>query len=520
MAPRVAVEEIENQEVIEEIDWSPKPVMNPGVDYIDGIAYFTVPFLRNVLKPAKKKDDPPSLVQEHHMMAISSQRTGIWYNKEALENAGFSINSGYLQETVNRWSLASRQDYLKNGAKAPSTSTLFAAIKRIYTTYVEFDNEIFYDLMPLFVMYSYVFRLFESTGYIHFNGTRASGKSRNLSILASLCFNTTLAASMSAASMYRKLEGSPGTTILDESEGFEGERGEDLRRILNAGYKLGEIVTRTEKEGDKFIVKNYNVFGPKVLASINALEDTIQSRCVVIAMRPTVRNIPDFLTSNPELAELRDSLYLWALENMQAIANLRDQWFSSRKTEMAPRIISREWETTAQYIMLADYIGGEKMAKAVIDYFMEYFSEKQHALDATDRLRVTLRSLPRVLATKHPHPGNFYSTKDIHEVIASYMETDATEYFKTKHVTANLNILGFSEKIRTKGGVQIKLDEDAVRKEFTQRRVEPFEEDVEWFEGKTSFQNSTYIIPEPEPVATTVEDEEPHWWEGLTSETD
>jgi hypothetical protein len=304
---------------------------------------------------------------------------------------------------------------------------------------------------------------------------------------------------MSPASLYRKLAGSPGTSCIDETEGFEGERGEELRRILNAGYKDGSKVHRAEKGKDeRWISATYDVFGPKALASINPLEAVIQSRCIIVSMRPAIRELPDFLTSSPEWPPVRDALYLWAMENTDALASLVREWHDSsdtgKKARLCPRLIGRQWETTGQYIVLADYIGGEAFANKIINFMNNYFSKQQEALDATDRLRTTLRCLPRVLATKSPHPGHLYSVKDIHEVVSSFMETDSTEYFKTKHVTKNLDVLGFKHKVRASGGLRIELAEDAVRHEFAQRRVEPFDEDTDWLAGKISYQTGTSLF--------------------------
>ena len=167
--------------------------------------------------------------------------------------------------------------------------------------------------------------------------------------------------------------------------------------------------------------------------------------------------------------------------------------------------MGRAWETTSQLVILADYVGGETFANRLIEFLNEYFAKQQEALDATDRLRTSLRCLPRVLATKQPHPTHLYSVKDIHEVIVSYMETDSTEYFKTKHVAKNLEVLGFRKKVRASGGLRILLEEEAIQQEFRQRRVEPFEEDIEWLEGKHSYQD--------QPPTPKAESEEEPWWE-------
>ena len=507
-------------QILEEIDWDPQPVLRPGVDYQSGVVYFTIPLTRRVLVPSKKKDMPGKVESQLQTYVVTSDREGIWYDKEALEAHGFQRKEFIMQELETRWSRESVKAFLDRKSKAPSSRDVFRILRGVYTSYVEFADEIYHDIMALYVMYTYVFRLFESTGYVHFNGTAASGKSRNLSILNALAFNTIWASSLSAAALYRKLDGSPGTTCIDESEGWEGERGEELRRILNAGYKQGAQVGRAEKgTNDRWTTAMYEVYGPKALASINPLEDVIASRCLVVAMRPAIRELPDFLTSDPALSQIRDGMYLWAMDNTKAIAELdalwRDPGVAGKKARLCPRLIGRQWETTAQYIILADYIGGEEFASRIITFMNAYFAKQQEAMNATDRIRTTLRCLPRVLATKAAHPGHLYSIKDIHEVVSSYMEEDSTEYFKTKHVMKNLDTLGFKKKVRAAGGIRIELSEDAVRNEFTQRRVDPFDEDVDWLAGKRSYiiASSIFDTGLHSPVEIEGRDNDVPWWE-------
>lgn len=508
-----------NVQVLEEIIWAPTPPLHPGMDFKDGITYFTVPLKRRVIVPTKKKGEDAKVEAVDSTYVITSEHEGIWYEDEALEDRGWSAKKAIYQDDEQRWSNESVRAFLENKTKAPSSQDLFKEIRGIYTKYVEFADEAFFDIMTLFVMYSYIYRLFKTTGYIHFNGTAASGKSRNLSILNALAFGAVWASSMSAASLYRRLDGSPGTTCIDESEGFEGERGEDLRRILNAGYIEGATVQRTEKTTtngqERWHPVKYEVFSPKVMASINPLEPVIASRCIVVAMRPAVRQLPDFRTYDKQWAPVRDRLYLWAMENATAIEELNETWDDTSengvKAERAPRVIGRQWETTRQYIVLSDYIGGQDMSDRMITFLNSYFKKQQEGMDATDRIRTSLRCLPRVLDTMTAYPGNMYSVKDIHEVISSYMETDSTEYFKTKHVTKNLDVLGFRQKIRASGGLQIRLDEDAVRNEFAQRRVEPFEEDMAWLSGEVNYQGRATLFDGP--TTTKEGDPEAPWWE-------
>src|SRR6476646_4557353 len=99
--------------------------------------------------------------------------------------------------------------------------------------------------------------------------------------------------------------------------------------------------------GDRYTPVEYDVFGPKALASINPLEPVIASRCIVIGMRPAIRELPDFEMNSPQWQAMRDRLYVWALSNAQDLAALAAQWRAEKKARLAPRLIGRAWETTS-----------------------------------------------------------------------------------------------------------------------------------------------------------------------------
>jgi hypothetical protein len=350
--------------------------------------------------------------------------------------------------------------------------------------------------MPIFVMGSYMFRLYKAIGYLHFNGTAASGKSQNLRILDALAFNTQWASSMSSAALYRSLAGHPGTVCIDEAEGFEGERGEELRRILNAGYLDGSTVKRAEKgPNDQFVVQSYESYGPKAIASINVLDNVIGSRCLIVAMRPAIRTIPEFDKDDPRWQRLRDRLYLWLMYHADPMAAKIEEWNSDLRYTRAASLIGRQWQITQMYVTIADYIDsfdkGDRCTR-LIAFFNEYFADLQKQMDATDRIRLVLRSLPEVLRTHAGHDGQWFHLKTIHEVVSNYLEDDQKEYYKSRAVSKHLDVLGFRKRRAHKNGQQIWLDPEQIRQEFKQRRVEPQPEDIAWAAGEIEYEAKVY----------------------------
>lgn len=467
-------------------------ILTPGLFYRDGLMYMTFPInKRETVTVGRGKDKKEIEKSVLATIAVSNRGTVLPYTEEAVTRAGYRFPPTFTQDNETRWPLPLMRGYLLergSHAGAPPPGEMFAELRKIWFDHVEYGDDIYYDLMPLFVMGTYVYRLFQAITYIHFNGTRAAGKSQNLRLLRAFGFNTKWASNMSSASLYRQVAGSPGVICIDEAESFDGERGEELRRLLNAGYIQGETAMRTEAQGDSWVVKSYEVFVPKVIASINPLEPTIQTRCIVVPMAPALRKIPEFDFTEERWAQTRDRLYRWAMANAETVASIYTEWNDRKRYTTAENIRNRAWQTSQLFIVLGEHVGGDAMVKKLITFFEGYYTQMAKSQEEADKQLLLLKCLPRVMATKASWKnGTAWALKDIHEIASEYLEEDAREYYKTKAVSRHLTALGFRDRETHKGGTLVVMTEQAVRDQFNKRHVSPFDEDKDWLEGKTDY---------------------------------
>lgn len=118
---------------------------------------------------------------------------------------------------------------------------------------------------------------------------KRSGKSRLLDVLELLVHSPWRAITPTEAVLFRMLTSGEPTLMLDEVDAIFGkrtsERYEGVRAILNAGNRRGTTVPRVVGEGTKMRVEHFSVYGPKVIAGIGALPDTIADRSIPIRLR-------------------------------------------------------------------------------------------------------------------------------------------------------------------------------------------------------------------------------------------
>ncbi len=182
-----------------------------------------------------------------------------------------------------------------------------------------------------------------------------SGKTRVLEVLDLLVPESMFSLNASPAAIFRCLDQGQITLLFDEVDSIWSGKGrddnhEDLRSLLNAGYKRGATIPRCV--GPKHEVKHFTVYCAVALAGIGELPDTIMSRSIVIKMR---RRAPDEVieqfrirTEVPVGNRLRQRIANWA-----ACVGTNTDW-----PEMPESVVDRNAELWEPLLIVADAAGG------------------------------------------------------------------------------------------------------------------------------------------------------------------
>ena len=151
----------------------------------------------------------------------------------------------------------------------------------------------------LWVAHTHAIEHAEATPYLAISSPeKQSGKTRLLECLTLLAHDCDgIAITPTASTIFRTLEATPeGTLLLDELDAVfrdHSDKYEEVRAVINAGHRRGATVRRSVP-GPKntWIVKQFPVFGPKALAGIGKLPDTVTDRSIPILMLKRKRTEP------------------------------------------------------------------------------------------------------------------------------------------------------------------------------------------------------------------------------------
>ena len=508
----------------EPFDFSANETLYPGIDHHDDVTYITTLAHRKVAVNTGRGATKRTHVETQDIVAVvASTGETFEYETEALDRRGFRPAPAIMVPDERRWSREAIEAFCAKPSEDINPWKLFLELRSIYDTYVEFTNPAYLDLMPLWIMAGYVFRAFHSFPYVHFNGTKGTGKSQNLAIIKALGLNATYAGVMTSSTLFRTTAGKPGVLCLDEAETFEGERGNDLLQILNMGYKAEGNVPRSTKpnENSDYATKYFNVYGPKAIASIAPLPEVTQNRALVVTMRQAYRDggIPSFASSDTAWQTTRDHLYIWAMHHYGPIKALNHSWtYDDKRIKRAPRLTNRAWEIAGPLVITAEYIGGADLSDIIIAFLQDYYIRDAAKADATDRHRVLLTILPTIIRANGAWQTSYYPLSTIRDAMKVALEDDQRERFTSRTCSRLLTTIGFTEiKQRQRQGTWISIPEDELRIQFISRKVNPIEEDTEWLAGKETYQHenppeqATFTLSPPVPPEQAARTREAIW---------
>ncbi len=202
----------------------------------------------------------------------------------------------------------------------PSGAEILDDVRAFIGRFCVFPNAESLDAVTLWAAHAHMIEHFYTTPRLVLSSPEAgSGKTRVLEVLDLLVPEPLLSISASPAAVFRSLSQRQITLLFDECDAIWSKRGkddnhEDLRALLNAGYKRGATIPRCV--GPKHEVVMFPVYAAVALAGLGDLPDTIMTRSVIIRMRRRAPGEPveQFRSRQQDIPghDLRDCLAAWA----------------------------------------------------------------------------------------------------------------------------------------------------------------------------------------------------------------
>lgn len=256
------------------------------------------------------------------------------------------------------------------------------------------------SIAALWVLFAHCYEAFEIAPYLVITSpVKRCGKTTFLLVMASLTPRPLPTANISAAAVYRTVEKFHPTMFIDESDAWLHDN-DMLRGILNSGHNKALSIT-VRLEGDEREPIPFSAFGPKAIAVIGRLPDTLEDRSMILRMRrrrpnETVERFRLALHQH-ELKPIREKLARWAQDHLPMLSSIDphipDEITSDRARD--------NWRVL---LAIADLVGGswpERARNAAKNFFDDEMQAENYGVLLLRDIRdiFTVRSCQRLASS-------------------------------------------------------------------------------------------------------------------------
>lgn len=261
----------------------------------------------------------------------------------------------------------------REGVVTDAGAAALDAVAEFIGRYALFPSEHCLPTVVLWAAHTWVADSFYVTPRLVLDSAEpGSGKTRVLELLNLFSQHPEMILSPTTAALFRMLAEQTYTLLFDEVDAvFDKRNGggnyEDLRALINAGYKRGATIPRCVGDAAKMRVQRFKVFAPVALAGIAGnMPATITTRAVTIHMRKRARNevVAPYEEEDAErdAEPLRDALSGW----------LAGIWLTGARPQLPAGVADRNAELWRPLVAIADAAGGDwpTLARAACRHFV------------------------------------------------------------------------------------------------------------------------------------------------------
>ncbi|MGI9102515.1 MAG: DUF3631 domain-containing protein [Terriglobales bacterium] len=325
------------------------------------------------------------------------------------------------------------------------TTTIVENISAFVERFVFLRDSSEYLLLAAWILATYMCQKFDYTGYVFaYSPEPQSGKTTLLEVLNLLVANPGgIEIAPTQATLFRTA--ATHTQLLDEIDGWTNA--DDLRSVLNAGYKRGGSVTRNEKNvKGGFTPQRYFVYGPRALAGIgiNTLDRTTRDRTFAFSMvrqkQGERRERLRLRLVSTEVDSLRKEISDWVGGNAEVVIQQYEGGFAYLD-QFSDRTIDISEPLAA--IVETAYAGYEKLDKSRESLLRAIRITRQEQQSPTPEHRL-LEALLQLAEAEDPIVGN---ASEIAAMLSNLADPPTAET-----VTHVLRKYGFTTKSVRKAG--------------------------------------------------------------------
>jgi len=212
-------------------------------------------------------------------------------------------------------------------SETPRLADLLDEIDLLIRRFVKLPKPELAMLIAVWLAETYTFERFRYCGYLALrSATPRCGKTLLMRILSQSANGAPSIVSIpTPATLYRSTRPVLLLDEVDKLRNADKEKYGEVLAVLNCGFEAGGVIERCNK--NTFKIEQYQVYGPKALAGIEGIADTLADRSFQIQMERSAHRMPrlNLRKIDDLFVQLRAGLQGWAEQHGEQIIDIYDE---------------------------------------------------------------------------------------------------------------------------------------------------------------------------------------------------
>lgn len=282
------------------------------------------------------------------------------------------------------------------------------------------------DTAALWIAHTYLIDIFDISPIAIINAPeKACAKTLFQTLLARMAYRPMPAANASVSALFRAVELWKPTILFDEADTFFREN-KELQGLVNAGYKRGGFVLRSESTGESFEPRMFSVYSAKSIAGISLerhLPDSTMSRGIIFNMRRKLAH-----ESVTRMRHAESQLFEIIVSKLTRFAIDYAQQVRLAQPKLPDELSDRDQDNWEALLAIAECAGPEWLHRATAAA-LALSSAKEGSVSTGNEL---LEDIQGIFESKHVEK---ISTADLIEALIAEDESAWATYNRGKPIT-------------------------------------------------------------------------------------
>ncbi len=322
----------------------------------------------------------------------------------------------------NWWSNRSIEKWYKDGYSV-DIKQLYNKIVSLNKKYMIYEDERIHKYTALDIIRTYFFDLFPANNRTYHHADPGSGKTNQLMLYRALSFNPISSTDFSSASIYRIIESTSGTILIDDFDNLPEEQKSSIIQHIRTNYKKFKTI---RADGNK---KNrpyaYNSYSHLVFNNVYGLGHDLVTPERLITIRLLKHKDAKDITINSDdnfWKPIHDDLYVMTLQYWEQVKESYDNID-------VEDLNSRELEVIKPLLAIAAIIG-DGVYNDILEWYKETIKQEK-IRDVTDDWEfLLLKELWDRTQYKDDNEEMRVFVKEIAKVIARNVSDPSSDNYK------------------------------------------------------------------------------------------